>query len=590
MRLPPLQFCLTHHYHLPLPFLCSSIILRRRFPIITALKSSLHFRDSLSLVHSMNRTLRESTRNHRRGHSINGLPNSTDDNLDLFSKSRRSLSLAPSDDPHVSLKLGRLSLGSAKPGRTGLDDLLSSADGGKHDYDWLLTPPGTPLVPAFDGKESQACLMAPRSGPLVRSVSTSKASRLSVSHSESNHVAKPTRSSSVTRPSISSSQYSTYSNKQTSILNTSSASVSSYIRPSTPTNRSSSITRPSTPSARPTVSRSSTPSKPRPTRSTSSIDKPRATQNSRPSTPTSRPQISANLNSPAPRTTSRPSTPTRRNSAPSYSQSGPSTPGGRSLTNGKTATPVSRPSSPGPRVRAPSQPIVLHHFPHDTPPNLRTSLPDRPISAGRSRPGVALTGKGNTEPITNNASVTRRQSSPVVSRGRVAEPTGRSRTLTNVPLNDVVDSRRELSSRRPAKTSTDSTGFGRTISKKSLDMAIRHMDIRNGNNGFRGSNLFPQSIRSSNQKVHPGTASGNGSLSVADNSSRFSESGSEEDKSQSCAKLSNNDIYESSRYDMILLKEDLKNTNWLHSIDDKSDQGSIFDNGFELLPEPFNPL
>lgn len=42
----------------------------------------------------------------------------------------------------------------------------------------LLTPPGTPLVPAFDGKESQAGLMAPRSGPLNRSVSTAKASRV----------------------------------------------------------------------------------------------------------------------------------------------------------------------------------------------------------------------------------------------------------------------------------------------------------------------------------------------------------------------------------------------------------------------------
>ncbi|XP_057804378.1 uncharacterized protein LOC131019804 [Salvia miltiorrhiza] len=418
---------------------------------------------------------------------------------------------------------------------------------------------------------------------------TAKASRLSVSHSENNHVAKPTRSSSVTRPSISTSQYSTYSNKSTSILNTSSASVSSYIRPSTPTNRPSS--RPSTPSARQTASRSSTPSKPRPTHSTSSIDKPRATQNSRPSTPTSRPQISTAFNSPAPRTTSRPSTPTRRNSTPSYSPvSGPSTPGGRSLTNGKTATSVSRPSSPGPRVRAPPQPIILHYFPHDTPPNLRTTLPDRPISAGRSRPGVALTGKGNAEPITNSASIARRQSSPVVSRGRLPEPTGMTRTPSNGPSNDVVDSRRELSSRKPAKTSADSTGFGRTISKKSLDMAIRHMDIRNGNNGFRGSNLFPQSIRSSNQKVHPGTASGNRSLSVAENGSRFSESGSEEDKSQCCAKLSNIDIYESSRYDMILLKEDLKNTNWLHSIDEKSDQESIFDNGFELLPEPFDPL
>lgn len=124
-------------------------------------------------------------------------------------------------------------------------------------------------------------------------------------------------------------------------------------------------------------------------------------------------------------------------------------------------------------------------------------------------------------------------------------------------------------------------------------------DIRNGSNVIRpltGTNLFPQSIRSTNQKVQAGAASVNGSLSTcyndasAENGNRFSGSESEEDKSQSSAKLNNTDIYESSRYDMILLKEDLKNTNWLHSIDDKSDQGSIFDNGFEMLPEPFDPL
>lgn len=36
----------------------------------------------------------------------------------------------------VSVKLGRLSVGSAKLARSGIDDLLSSTDGGKHDYDW----------------------------------------------------------------------------------------------------------------------------------------------------------------------------------------------------------------------------------------------------------------------------------------------------------------------------------------------------------------------------------------------------------------------------------------------------------------------
>lgn len=55
------------------------------------------------------------------------------------------------------------------------------------------------------------------------------------------------------------------------------------------------------------------------------------------------------------------------------------------------------------------------------------------------------------------------------------------------------------------------------------------------------------------------------------------------------AKLAEVDVYESSRYDAMLLKEDLKNTNWLHSVDDKSDQGPIFDNGFGPLPEPFGP-
>lgn len=56
------------------------------------------------------------------------------------------------------------------------------------------------------------------------------------------------------------------------------------------------------------------------------------------------------------------------------------------------------------------------------------------------------------------------------------------------------------------------------------------------------------------------------------------------------ASLNHMDIYESSRYDAILLKEDLKNTNWLLSSDDKTDLGSILDNGFEALPEPFGLL
>lgn len=36
----------------------------------------------------------------------------------------------------ASAKLGMVSVGSAKLAKSGIDDLLSSIDGGKHDYDW----------------------------------------------------------------------------------------------------------------------------------------------------------------------------------------------------------------------------------------------------------------------------------------------------------------------------------------------------------------------------------------------------------------------------------------------------------------------
>ncbi|KAM1055287.1 hypothetical protein FF1_028857 [Malus domestica] len=75
---------------------------------------------------------------HQQGQSLNLAPRDSDEgDLDLFSKNRRTFSETSSDESSdVSMKLGRLSVGSAKVGRFGIDDLLSSIDGGKHDYDW----------------------------------------------------------------------------------------------------------------------------------------------------------------------------------------------------------------------------------------------------------------------------------------------------------------------------------------------------------------------------------------------------------------------------------------------------------------------
>ncbi|KAG7624489.1 hypothetical protein AtNW77_Chr3g0163851 [Arabidopsis thaliana] len=567
----------------------------------------------------MNRNLRESLaggRNipaisqFRRGNnnnsnniSQNGFSRDSDENLDLFSKIRRSFPLASSDElPDVSAKLGRLSVGS-KIAPKGKDDLLSSAEGGKNDYDWLLTPPGTPL-----GNDSHSSLAAPKIASSARASSASKASRLSVSQSESGyHSSRPARSSSVTRPSISTSQYSSFTSGRSpsSILNTSSASVSSYIRPSSPSSRSSSSARPATPTRTSSASRSSTPSRIRPGSSSSSMDKARPSLSSRPSTPTSRPQLSASSpNIIASRPNSRPSTPTRRSpSSTSLSAtSGPTISGGRAASNGRTGPSLSRPSSPGPRVRnTPQQPIVLADFPLDTPPNLRTSLPDRPISAGRSRPvGGSSMAKASPEP---KGPITRRNSSPIVTRGRLTETQGKGRFggngqhLTDAPEPRRISNVSDITSRRTVKTSTTVTdnnnGLGRSFSKSSLDMAIRHMDIRNGKtNGcaLSTTTLFPQSIRPASSKIQPIRSGNNHSDSISSNGT---ENGNEANEGRRLmGKLSDMDMYESSRYDALLLKEDVKNTNWLHSIDDRlSDHGLMFDNGgFELLPEPFAPL
>lgn len=197
----------------------------------------------------------------------------------------------------------------------------------------------------------------------------------------------------------------------------------------------------------------------------------------------------------------------------------------------------------------------------------------------------------------------------------MTEPAARSRGYANGHHADAPEPRRvshgpEISARKSVKastTATDNSGFGRSISKKSLDMAIKHMDIRNSSGNIRSlssTTLFPQSIRTSTPKSQshrgssaPASVDMNGSLVNSNNGSNYDAGnginrnmtkGREVDERHYSAKLSEVDIYESSRYDALLFKEDLKNTNWLHGADDKCDQ--IFDNGFEHLPEPFGLL
>ncbi|GAB4831933.1 hypothetical protein Ancab_005948 [Ancistrocladus abbreviatus] len=406
---------------------------------------------------------------------------------------------------------------SATPARkTGADDFLNS-DNDKNDYDWLLTPPGTPLFPSLEmesRKPYQSDAEAPKARPTVLK------SRLANPQPET-----AMRSSSVTRQPTSSPGL---SSSGAGIRRPSSAGGPGS-RPATPTGRptltsSSKPSRPLTPTSRPTLA-SAKPtvqlSAAKPTPSLTSTRSPTSTAATkstvplrsstptrsapRSSTPTARPSI------PASRSTSRASTPTRRPSTPSSTSSAPAAmtkPASSVNKSGpaQSRNPVpSRGTSPTVRSR-PWKPSEMPGFSLDAPPNLRTSLPERPLSATRGRPGASIARFSSVEPA-NNGRQRRQSCSP--SRGRAsnggvhssgssvpAASRGHSRVTDDVSpvvigtkmVERVINMRKLAPPRHDDKhspslsgkssSSPDSLGFGRTLSKKSLDMAIRHMDIR----------------------------------------------------------------------------------------------------------------
>jgi hypothetical protein len=132
--------------------------------------------------------------------------------------------------------------------------------------------------------------------------------------------------------------------------------------------------------------------------------------------------------------------------------------------------------------------------------------------------------------------------------------------------------------------------------------------------GIRGTSLFPHSIRSTPGKGQPARVSdpgysiSNGDRCYTDNGSsngHFSGDSSGALSHHGRSSISSPDresvgadkevlselgIYTNSRYEAMLLREDTKNMNWLHSVDDKCNQSPVFDHRLEPLPEPFGPL
>ncbi|XP_045829966.1 mucin-5AC-like isoform X1 [Trifolium pratense] len=428
--------------------------------------------------------------------------------------------------------------------KTGADDFLNS-EIDKNDYEWLLTPPGTPLFPSLE-METKKTVMSQLSASTTRPMALkSRLANPPSEHSRRTNLGSKQQASS---PGLSSSGGGT--------RRPLSSSGNPGSRPATPTGRSTLTTsskssRPSTPTSRTSIpstpnSRTSIPS----TRTTVATTKPvvsstkttvpfiktttvPATRSTIPSAkltvPSAKPTVPSRSSTPLSRNTTRPSTPTSRPtlstsrpasraSTPTRRPSTPSNASSISAPPDKTSsiskpTPVvskqpipSRGTSPTVRSR-PWKPSEMPDFSLDAPPNLRTTLPERSISATRGRPGAPSARSSSIEPASsgrpmrqscspsrgrpaNGISHTSGSSMPAVNRGYskvndkvspVAMGTKMVERVINMrklapPRPDVKNSPRSLSGK--SSSSPDNSGFGRTLSKKSLDMALRHMDIR----------------------------------------------------------------------------------------------------------------
>ncbi|XP_076945763.1 uncharacterized protein LOC143616954 [Bidens hawaiensis] len=324
--------------------------------------------------------------------------------------------------------------------KTGANDFLNF-ENDKNDYEWLLTPPGTPLFPSLEF-ESHKHVTNPNGTQKARPSPGALKSRLSSTQPEVNN-----KNGLASRPQARSPGPSTGPRRP--------SATGSGSRPSTPNGKPVLGAH-----ARP-VSNSATKTNPT---STTTI-KPRS------STPTSR-RPGLTTTKATPRGPTPPQSPTVPSNVPKTS------------------------SSPRPR---PWKPQEMPGYTLDTPPNLRTSLTDRP----RGQAGAPSSRSSSIEPVVNGR-VRRQSCSP--SRGRL--PNGVTRKSgSSVPVpalnrayakaNDnvspglygtkmverVVNMRKLAPPKQDDKHSPHNnlsakSGFGTSLSKKSLDMAMRHMDIR----------------------------------------------------------------------------------------------------------------
>ncbi|XP_022882345.1 flocculation protein FLO11-like isoform X2 [Olea europaea var. sylvestris] len=355
--------------------------------------------------------------------------------------------------------------------------LNSEIEGG--DNDWLLTPPDTSLLPSLEvGMQDSMVNQAefPDCGSPVES-------------KEPENSAEKLESSAVNRRPLSSGNRKSTSRQATPTRWSTLPAKSKPSRSLTPTSRA---TFPSTRNSAP-VLRSSIPSKPAAKRS---------------STPAARPSM------PVPsKSGSRSATPNRKPSTPS------TTPGIAAFDRSSSGIKAGLMKNPvpscgiSPTVKSrPSKSSEIIGVSRDASQNIRSLTHKRPPSASRGRPSAPATqsslvrSSSNEKPRRKSCSPTRahalngtanKNGSSILSKSRGHNNGGDdvNPVLIGTKMVERVVNMRKLappkqdkhvSHDNPRKSSQENSGFGRSLSKKSLDMAIRHMDItRSVHNSLR---------------------------------------------------------------------------------------------------------
>ncbi|KAI3733383.1 hypothetical protein L6452_12826 [Arctium lappa] len=369
--------------------------------------------------------------NHKRGRSLeNGIVfKERDDDLALFNevqtRERDDFLLQSNDDFEDTFvtKLRHFSdhkLGINIAARGESSDLLNT-DEEKNDYEWLITPPDTPLFPSLDDEAPQI-ILAQRGRPRTQPISFSRSSTMEKSHRSSRGSPSPNRLSSSPRSGNTTFQ-----------------------------SRGRASSGPS----------SSPPATLRPT-----------TESRRLSPPSRKPS------SPAPRA----STPTSRRL--STGSTSTMSPGARGTSPVKT----SRGNSVSPKVRA--WQASIPGFSTEAPPNLRTSLADRPASYVRGSSPASRNGRQSKSPTASRSI----SSSHSHDRDRLSS---RSKGSVASSADDEVESLPSITVDVPERSNSRKvSGFrnnkalfsqkpSRPISsssapKRSFDLALRQMDHRRG--------------------------------------------------------------------------------------------------------------